>query len=293
MIVRGKVNILGSYWTLAAGTAPLGQEVCAHDIRDRIECAARAGYAGMGFWHADLAHLKETIGLAELDVILRANGIADVEVEWLNDWFGTGLARVESDANRALLLEAAESLGARHIKVSDLGNSDVPVDRMIEDFAILCAQAAERGTNVLFEMLPGDFSSLPSLDHVLALTRGAGAANGGIMLDNLHVHRTGTAFSDIVAKLAPTDLLGVEINDGTLARPVDFMASVIHRRLLPGDGEFDIAGFMHAVWAAGYDGPVGVEVMNEYCRYWDIRTMAEVSFAKTSAVLEAARATAA
>ncbi|MFX6834754.1 hypothetical protein ABTH32_20400, partial [Acinetobacter baumannii] len=78
------------------------------------------------------------------------------------------------------------------------------------------------------------FSSLPSLDHVLALTRGAGAANGGIMLDNLHVHRTGTAFSDIVAKLAPTDLLGVEINDGTLARPVDFMASVIHRRLLPG-----------------------------------------------------------
>jgi hypothetical protein len=88
---------------------------------------------------------------------------------------------------------------------------------------------------------------------------------------------------------SPTDLIGVEINDGVLARPVDFMDSVINRRLLPGDGEFDIAGFMRAVWDAGYDGPVGVEVMNEYCRHWDIRTMAEVSFSKTNAVLEAAR----
>ena len=63
--MRSKVNILGSYWTLAAGTAPLGLEVCAHDIGERVECAARAGYAGMGFWHADLAHLKETIGFGE------------------------------------------------------------------------------------------------------------------------------------------------------------------------------------------------------------------------------------
>lgn len=292
MVVRGKTKILGSYWTLAAGTAPLGLEVCAHDIGERVESAARAGYAGMGFWHADLAHLKATIGLGELRSILQANGIDEIEVEWLNDWYGSGEVRAASDESRALLLEAAEVLGARHIKVSDLGNEGVPLDKMIEEFAILCAQAAERGTNVLFEMLPADFSSLPSLDLVLALTRGAGAANGGVMLDNLHIQRTGTPFSDIAVKLAPTDLIGVEINDGALARPADFMASVIHRRLLPGDGEFDIAGFMHAVWAAGYDGPVGVEVMNEYCRYWDIRTMAEVSFNKTNAVLEAARASA-
>lgn len=287
--MRSKVNILGSYWTLAAGTAPLGLEVCAHDIGERVECAARAGYAGMGFWHADLAHLKETIGFGELNTILQTNGIVDIEVEWLNDWYGAGEVRAASDRTRALLLEAAEAIGARHIKVSDLANVDVPLERMIEEFAVLCAQAADRGTNVLFEMLPADFSSLPSLDLVLALTRGAGAANGGIMLDNLHILRTATPFSDIVAKLTPTDLIGVEINDGVLARPVDFMDSVINRRLLPGDGEFDIAGFMRAVWDAGYDGPVGVEVMNEYCRHWDILTMAEVSFSKTNAVLEAAR----
>jgi sugar phosphate isomerase/epimerase len=199
--VRSKVNILGSYWTLAAGTAPLGLEVCAHDIGERVECAARAGYAGMGFWHADLAHLKETIGFGELNTILQANGIVDIEVEWLNDWYGAGEVRAASDRTRALLLEAAEAIGARHIKVSDLANVDVPLERMIEEFAVLCAQAADRGTNVLFEMLPADFP-VSSLDLVLALTKGAGAANGGIMLDNLHILRTATPFSDIVAKLA-------------------------------------------------------------------------------------------
>nr|WP_255476534.1 MULTISPECIES: sugar phosphate isomerase/epimerase [unclassified Novosphingobium] len=277
---------------MAAGTAPLGQEVCAHDIHRRVECAGRAGYTGMGFWHADLAHLRETIGFAELKSVLASNGIVHIEVEWLNDWYGAGAARAASDANRALLLDAAEALGAGHIKVSDLASEGIGLDQMTEEFATLCAQAAERGTSILFEMLPAAFSSLPSLDQVLSLTRGAGAANGGIMLDNLHIHRTGTPLSDIATKLTPSDLIGVEINDGTWAQPVDFLDSVIHRRLLPGDGELDINGFMQAVWQTGFDGPVGVEVMNEYCRYWDLETTAQVSFRKTSAVLEAARGSA-
>lgn len=282
------INILGSYWTLATGTAPLVKELCDHDIRDRVECAARAGFTGMGFWHADLEVLREALGFAELKALLDANGIRHIEVEWLNDWYCTDERRSASDASRALLLEAAEVLGANHIKVADLANDGAPLDLMIEEFAKLCVQAEERGTKILFEMLPADFSCLPSLDAVLSLTRGAGAKNGGIMLDNLHMVRTGTSNADIATKLNSSDVIGVELNDGALARPVDFMDSVINRRLLPGDGEFDIAGFLQAVWSLGYDGPIGVEVMNEYLRKWPLAAMAEVSFAKTSQVIEAA-----
>lgn len=284
-----EVAILGSYWTLAAGTAPLVKELCDHDIRDRVESAARAGYAGMGFWHADLEVLRTSLGFGELKVLLDANGISHVEVEWLNDWYYTDERRQASDASRTLLLDAAEALSARHIKVADLGNDGVPVSQMTEEFAQLCAEAAERGTNVLFEMLPADFSGLPSLDAVLSLTRGSGAKNGGIMLDNLHMVRSGTTNADIATKLGPDDLIGVELNDGALARPVDFLDSVINRRLLPGDGEFDISGFLQAVWSLGYDGPIGVEVMNEYFREWPLAAMAEVSFAKTSKVISEAR----
>lgn len=282
-------DILGSYWTLATGTAPLVKELCDHDMRDRVECAAKAGFTGMGFWHADLEVLRETLGFAELKALLDANGIRHVEVEWLNDWYCTDGRRQVSDASRSLLLEAAEALEARHIKVADLGNDGAPLDLMIEQFAQLCAEADERGTRILFEMLPADFSCLPSLDAVLSLTRGSGARNGGIMLDNLHMVRSGTSNADIATKLSPDDIIGVELNDGALARPADFMDSVINRRLLPGDGEFDIAGFLQAVWSLGYEGPIGVEVMNEYFRKWPLADMAEVSLAKTRAVVSASR----
>jgi sugar phosphate isomerase/epimerase len=285
-------NILGSYWTLATGAAPEVKELCDHDIAARIEAAARAGFTGMGFWHTDLAHLRKTHGFAEVRRILDANGIAHIEVEWLNDWFYKDERRAASDEWRALLLDAAEALGASHIKVADLGNETVAVDEMAEEFAGLCAEARERGTNVLFEMLPADFSSLPSVDRVLRMTRTAGAANGGVMLDNLHVQRTNCSAAELREKLLPSDLLGVEINDGQLVRPVHFKDSVINRRLLPGDGEFDIAGFLQAVWSVGYDGPIGVEVINEYLREWPLEQMAQVSFAKTAAVIEAARAAA-
>jgi sugar phosphate isomerase/epimerase len=187
------------------------------------------------------------------------------------------------------LLDAAEALGARHLKIGDLGNDCAEVPKMTEEFATLCRQADQRGVVVLLEMLPRPFSRAPSLDDVLAICRGAGAKNGGIMLDNLHVQRTGTTPQDILIKLGRQIPLGVEINDGYLATPVNFEDSIVNKRLLPGDGEFDITAFLQALWSIGYDGPIGVEVLNEYIRKWSLQTAATEGFAKTQRVVAAAR----
>ncbi len=283
------IDILGSYWALGVGADPLGDQRCLHDFRKRVETAAKAGFKGMGLWHADLEHLRRTYSFKEMKQILDDNGIVHVEVEWLLDWFCTGQRRQVSDATRTLLLDAAESLGARHIKIGDLGNDVADVPKMAEEFAVLCRQAAERGTLVLFEMLPAAFSRAPSLDAALAIVRGAGEKNGGIMLDNLHLQRTATSPQDILEKISRDIPLGVEINDGYLAMPVKFEDSVVNKRLLPGDGEFDIAAFLGAVWSIGYDGPIGVEVLNEYIRKWSLETAATESFAKTQRVITAAR----
>jgi len=141
----------------------------------------------------------------------------------------------------------------------------------------------------LYEMLPAAFSRAPTLDAVLAICTGAGAKNGGIMLDNLHLQRSATPPQDIVRKIPRGLPLGVEINDGVLATPVNFVDSVINKRLLPGDGEFDIAAFLHAVWTQGYEGPIGVEVLNEYIRRWPLETAASEAFAKSTKVVAAAR----
>lgn len=285
------VQILGSYWTLAVGADPVNRQYCPHDFRKRVETAARAGFRAMGFWHTDIAHVRRRYSFAQMKRILDANGIEHIEVEWLLDWFCTDARRKASNKTRRLLLDAAEALGARHIKIGDLGNDCAGIPQMTEEFALLCRQAAERGTNVLFEMLPAAFSRAPSLDAMLAITRGSGARNGGIMLDNLHLQRTGTTPADMLRKLTPRDLIGVEINDGYLALPLKFEDSVINKRLLPGDGEFDIAGFLHAAWTLGYKGPIGVEVINEYMRLWDLATAARETMTKTRAVVTAAQAT--
>jgi len=281
-------QILGSFWTLAVGADPLGDQRCLHDFRTRVEIAAKAGFTGMGFWHTDIQEIRKKYSFEDMKRILDANGIVNVEVEWLLDWYCTDSRRAASDEIRALLLDAAEVLRARHIKVADLGNDCADVAQMTEAFAPLCRQAAERGTKVLFEMLPAQFSHAPSLDHVLSITRGSGAGNGGIMLDNLHLQRLGIGPGEIVRKLKASDPIGVEINDGMLATPVKFQDSVVNKRLLPGDGEFDIAAFLKAVWSIGYDGPIGVEVLNEYIRKWDLKTAATEAFAKTQRVVREA-----
>jgi len=282
------LEFIGSFWTLAVGADPLGDQRCLHDFRTRVEIAARAGFTGMGFWHADILETRKIYSFKDMKHILDANGIINIEVEWLLDWYCTDARKAASDEIRALLLEAAEVLRARHIKIADLGNDCADVARMTEAFAPLCRQAAERGTNILFEMLPAQFSRAPSLDQVLAITRGSGASNGGIMLDILHLQRIGIDSGEIVRKLKASDLIGVEINDGTLAMPLKFEDSVVNKRLLPGDGEFDIAAFLQALWSVGYDGPIGVEVLNEYIRKWDLKTAATEAFAKTQRVVEAA-----
>lgn len=285
------VQILGSFWTLAVGAEPAGDQRCPHDFRLRVAVAARAGYTAMGFWHTDLAEIRRKYSFADMKQILDDHGITRVEVEWLLNWYCTDERRAASNDTRELLLDAAEQLRAPHIKVSDLDNDCAEVPQMTEEFGKLCREAAERGTNVLFEMLPPGFSRAPSLDQVLQICRGSGARNAGIFLDIHHLQRAGTTADDISRKIPPGTPLGVELNDGPLATPVSVRDFVINRRLMPGDGEFDLQAFLHAVWSLGYDGPVGVEVLNEYVRRWSLEAAATVSFAKATQVVTAARET--
>ncbi len=271
--------MLGSYWTLAVGAYPwTGPEYCPHDFRLRVETAARAGFTGLGLWGRDLEHVLQTYDFPEMKRILDDNGMVDIEVEWLLDWFYTDERRAASDRMRKLLLDAAEALGARHIKVADLGNDSVDLPQLTEHFAILCAQAAQRGTRVVFEYLPPPLSSLRTVDQVLELTRGSGAANGGIMLDIWHMVRSGTTNEALEAMLRPSDILGVEINDGLLAAPADLNDATINHRLLPGAGEFDIRAFVRTMRKVGYQGHIGVEVLNAELREWPLERAARAAF---------------
>jgi sugar phosphate isomerase/epimerase len=141
------------------------------------------------------------------------NGIRHLELEFLTDWFMDGERRRASDTLRRELLEAAEVLGARHIKVGDFYESAVSMPVLVESFAQLCRDAADHGTRIVFEMMP--FSVIHTLEDALTLVQGADAPNGGICIDLWHVVKLGVPY-ERVAAIPKRFLMSIEINDGYL-----------------------------------------------------------------------------
>jgi sugar phosphate isomerase/epimerase len=278
-----KVEILGSYWTLAGGAYPhTDREYCKFDFRERVEAAARAGFTGLGFWHADLAHVLETRSLTEMKRILDDNGIVHVELEFIYDWFLDGDKKKKSDELKLLLLNAAEALEARHVKVGDFFKTPCPMPRLIERFAALCGEAEDYGTRILFEMMP--FANPGTLDGTIELVTGAGAKNGGVILDLWHIVRMGLRYDEL-RKIPARYLMGVELNDGDMQLKGELHQETIDNRKLLGEGEFDVRGFVAAMKSMGFHGPWGIEVLNKDMREWPLQKLMERTWETTVAHL--------
>lgn len=277
-----RIELLASYWTLAGDVDPSGAsgpDYSPFTFRERVEAISRVGFTGMGIWHTDLYHTLGSVSLAEMKRILDDNGIAHVELEFLFDWFHPDGSeqKARSDEEKAKLLEAASVLGARHLKVGDFFNQQVEMDQVVRGFAALCRDAADAGTDILFEVMP--FSMIDNLADALTMCELAGADNGGLMIDTWHIVKMGTPFAELAA--APRRFVrGVELNDGYLETPegMDLSTETTQHRAFPGQGEFDMPGFMDAIAATGYDGPYGVEVIRAENRGRSVDELAELAY---------------
>ena len=281
--MTGDVDLLASYWTLAIGAEPhVGPEYSSVDFRERVEAAARAGFKGIGIWHADLEHSLKKYTLKDLKRILDDNGIRHVELEFLTDWFVEGEAKKRSDVTKQLLFTAAEALGARSVKVGDFAGQRCPMPHLIECFAGLCREAAARGTRIGFEIMP--FCLIETLSAARTLVEGAGAANGGIFFDLWHMVKLDIPYAE-VARFPMQYFAGVEINDGySRAHSMpDMVVETTQHRQFCGEGEFDVKGFVRQIRDAGWPGPWGIEVLNRAARQRTIDWLAPHAFNTTIA----------
>ncbi|MBZ5681915.1 MAG: sugar phosphate isomerase/epimerase [Acidobacteriia bacterium] len=276
--MKPDVELLASYWTISAGLPHTDREYSPFDFKDRVKAAARAGFTGFGIWHADLDHVLQRRSLKEMRQILDDNGIEHVELEFLTGWFLDGDRKKKSDAQKEILLTAAEVLGARHLKVGDFERQTTPMPRLIEAFASLCKDAAEHGTKVGFELMP--FAMLDSLKDSLTMVEGAGAKNGGIILDLWHIVKLGIPYEE-VGRVPLQYLVSVELNDGTFKAPWSLHEDTINHRRLCGEGEFDVRGFIECMQKAGYRGPWGIEVLSEELRKRPLQELVTRSFQTT------------
>jgi sugar phosphate isomerase/epimerase len=279
--MTGKVELLASYWTIAGGALPhTDKEHSPFDFKERAEAVARAGFKGMGIWHSDLAHILERRSLKEIKEILDSNGLKHLELEFLSDWFRDGEEKRESDIGKKMLMEAAEVLGAHHIKVGDFYKKKTPMPKLIESFAALCAEAEQHGTRVAFELMP--FAMVDTLEESLEMVRGAGAKNGGIAFDLWHIVKLRIPYEQ-VAHLQEPVLMSVEINDGTFEAPWSLHEDTVNHRRFCGEGEFDVKAFVDCLLKAGYQGPWGIEVLSQEIRDKSLEYLTTHAFQTTMA----------
>jgi sugar phosphate isomerase/epimerase len=279
------VKLVGLYWTLA-GPVELktGREWSLFDFRDRCEEAARAGFSGIGIWHADLEHVLETRPLGEMKQILDDNGLEYLELEFLSDWFldAGDERRKAADARRRLLLEASAALGAHHIKVGNLTGAPCTLGQVTEEFAALCAAAAQHTTaRVVYEFMPFD-PNVNSVDSVLAVVAGAGAGNGGVAIDTWHLGKLRIPPGDL-GRIPREYLAWIELSDGQRENMPDLSDETLNHRQLPGEGELAVDRYVSSGFSCGYGGPWGVEVLSADLRKLPMPEMFRRAYETTAA----------
>ena len=261
-------DLLGLYWTISGPVeVHVGREWSLFDLADRCEHASRAGFKGIGLWHADLEKVLETRSLGDVKQLLDDNGLEYLELEFLMDWFldPDDERREASDMVRDQLFDAAAALDAHHVKVGNIPGTPCELSQLTERYGELCADAAEKhDSRVVYEFMPFDVN-VHDLESALALVEGANAPNGGLAIDTWHMAKLGIEPEEL-RRIQSRHLGWVELSDGRYENMPDLIDETVNHRRLPGDGEFPIRDYVAACREVGYDGPWGVEVLSEELR---------------------------
>jgi sugar phosphate isomerase/epimerase len=121
-----------------------------------------------------------------------------------------------------------------------------------------------------------------SLDTALALVTQCDEPNAGVNLDVFHYYTGPSKFEDL-ALLTPRNLAFVQVSD-VAGVPRELAADA--DRVLPGDGDFQLAPIVRRLREIGYEGWVSLELMNPTLWQTKASQVAEVGFAALKRLLE-------
>lgn len=216
---------------------------------EQVVAAADAGFDAVGIRVAPAADEKvwpmlgDTPAMRETLARLTDTGVGVLDVELV-------MLRAELDRATALaVLDAGHRLGARFVLT--LGY-DTDEARLTDHFAWFCDEAVQRGLRPGLEFMK--YCPVQTLDAAVRIVGAAGHPAGCVLVDALHLRRSGGSPADLVG-LDPNLLPYGQLSDGPLdpVWPSDEQARVESRtgRLLPGDGEFPLAELVAALPAGG------------------------------------------
>ena len=229
-------------------------------LRQAVEGCARHGIHYIGAW-------RDKVAECGVDAAVRAARQAGVAVSSLcrGGWFPAATPaerRARIDDNRRAIEEAA-GLGTETLVLvcGPAPNRDMEsARRMVADgVAELAPYAAERGVRLAIEplhpMFAADRSVITTLAQAVAIAERFPADRVGVLVDVYHVWWDPAVYAEIAR--AGRRIFGFHISDWIVPLP-----DVLFGRGMMGDGVIELRRLRTAVDAAGYAGPIEVEIFN-------------------------------
>ncbi len=143
--------------------------------------------------------------------------------------------------------------------------------RAAADLAEMAERAARRGLRVGYEALSWG-RHVKLWGHAWRIVSRAGQPALGLIVDSFHTLSLGDDPSGI-ARVPADKLFFVQMADAPRLS-MDVLSWSRHFRNFPGQGDLDVTGFMRAVLASGYAGPLSLEVFNDEFRAAPARLVA-------------------
>jgi 4-hydroxyphenylpyruvate dioxygenase len=241
-------------------------------LEEKLGAAAQAGFDVVELFEPDLIGCP----LPPAEVRARAEAL-DLRVALYQPFrdfeavppplLARNLRRAESK------FDVMEELGVDLVLVCSNVDAD-PIDDddlAAEQLHPLAERAAARGMRIAYEALAWG-RHVNTYEHAWRIVAAADHPALGVCLDSFHILSRGSDPHGI--RSIPADkLLFVQLADAP-RMAMDVLQWSRHYRCFPGQGDFDLRDFCDHVLAAGYAGPLSLEVFNDVFRGADPRRTA-------------------
>jgi len=234
------------------------------DFDEKLAAIAAAGFDGIEIFENDFLAFDGSP--RDAGRLVRDHGLAIMLFQPFRDFEGMPepqrgrvFDRVERKFDLMEELGADLMLVCSNVSPLCLGG----IDRAAADFAELGERAARRGIRVGFEALAWG-RHIDDHRDAWEIVRRADHPNIGLILDSFHTLARDLDPNSI--RSIPGDrIFFVQLADAPRI-DMDLLYWSRHFRNMPGEGDLDVTGFMRAVAATGYDGPVSLEIFNDQFR---------------------------
>jgi 4-hydroxyphenylpyruvate dioxygenase len=236
-------------------------------LEDKLHAAADAGFDGVEIFEPDLVASPMPPG----EVRLRCAdlGLSIDLYQPFRDLDSTDPERFAANLRRAEhKFGVMEALGTDTVLVCSSVAPDAvaDVDLLAEQLHALAERAAARGLRIAYEALAWG-RHVDTYDRSWEAVRRADHPALGLCLDSFHILSRGSDPAAI-ADIPGEKLFFLQLADAPHLS-MDVLQWSRHHRLFPGQGAFDLPGFLAPVLAAGYAGPLSLEVFNDVFRQAD------------------------